>query len=80
MPSLRCHHDTNLDTFNVHWIIPLVFKVRPVALYYKHMTVVNDTAEDVRMIIVSDASRCGVTYDHHSANSTGVIYTPRKHI
>jgi hypothetical protein len=28
---------------------------------------------------ISDAPNCGITYEHHSVNSRGVIYAPREH-
>ncbi len=31
-------------------------------LYYKNITIVNDTSRVLRMTIVSDAPSCGVTY------------------
>jgi hypothetical protein len=49
-------------------------------LYYKHLMIVNDNSRVVRMSIISDAPSCGVTYDHHSDNSRGVIYAPREHL
>ncbi len=30
----------------------------------------------VRMMSIRDAPSCGVTYDHHSDNTRGVIYAP----
>jgi hypothetical protein len=33
-----------------------------------------------QLVIWSDAPSCGITYDHHSDNSRGVIYTPREHL
>jgi hypothetical protein len=32
------------------------------------------------MTILRDGPSCGVTYDHHSADCRGVIYTPREHL
>ncbi len=45
-------------------------------LYYKNITNVNDNSGVFR----SDAPSCGITYDHHSENSRGVIYAPREHL
>ncbi len=47
------------------------------SLYYKDIMIVNDTPRVIRMTIVNDAPNCGVTYNHHSDNSKGVIYTIR---
>ncbi len=41
------------------------------------MMIVNDTTRVVRMMIICDTPNCGITYDHHSDNSRGVIYAPR---
>jgi hypothetical protein len=39
--------------------------------------IVNDASRVVRMMIVVDAPRCGISYNCHSDKSRGVIYTPR---
>ncbi len=39
--------------------------------------IVNDTYKVIRMMIVSDAPSCGVTYNRHSDGSRGVIYAPK---
>ncbi len=46
-------------------------------MYYKNVTIINDTPRVVRMMIVSDAPSCGVTYNCHSDDSRGIIYAPR---
>jgi hypothetical protein len=45
-------------------------------LSYQNITILNDTSS-VIMTIISDALSCGVTYNHPSDNSIGVIYGPR---
>jgi hypothetical protein len=35
--------------------------------------IVNETSRVVRLTILSDASSCGVTYNHHSDDSRAVI-------
>jgi hypothetical protein len=49
-------------------------------LYYKNITIINDTSRVIKMMIVSDAVSCGITYDCHSDNFRGVIYAPREHL
>jgi hypothetical protein len=49
-------------------------------LYYKNITIVNDTSRVIIVTIVSDALSCGITYTHHSDKSRGVIYNPREHL
>jgi hypothetical protein len=44
-------------------------------LYYKHITIVNDDSR-----LYNDAPSCGITYDHHSDETRGVIYTAREHL
>ncbi len=39
--------------------------------------IVNDTSRIIRIMIVSDAPSCGITYGHHSYDTRGVIYAPR---
>jgi hypothetical protein len=39
-------------------------------LYYKNITIVNDTSRVVRMMIISDAPSCGITYGCHSDESS----------
>ncbi len=46
-------------------------------LYYKNITIVNDTYRVIRMMNLSDAPSCGITYNHSSDDSRGVIYTFR---
>ncbi len=41
------------------------------------LDVIYDTPSAILMMIVSDAPSCGVTYNHHSDNSRGVIYATR---
>ncbi len=50
------------------------------ACVIKNITLVNDTSRVIRMTIVNDASSYGVTYNHHSDDSRGVIYIPREHL
>jgi hypothetical protein len=52
-------------------------RVGSYGLYYKNIAVINDTSRVVRMMIVSVALSCGVTYNCHSDDSRGVIYSPR---
>ncbi len=49
-------------------------------LYYKNITIVNDTSRVVRMTIESDAPSCGVTNDCHPDISRSVICAPREHL
>jgi hypothetical protein len=45
-------------------------------LYYKNITI-------VRMTILSDASTCGITHDHHSDEiyaTTVINYAPGEHL
>ncbi len=39
------------------------------ACIIENITIVNDTSRVIRMVIVSDAPSCGITYDHHSGDS-----------
>jgi hypothetical protein len=43
-------------------------------MYYKNVTIVNDTPRVVRMMIISDAPSCGITYNCHSDDSRGIIF------
>ncbi len=43
------------------------------------ITIVNDTSKVIRMMTISDAPSCGITYDDHSDDSRDVIYAPRVH-
>jgi hypothetical protein len=37
--------------------------------------IVNEPSRVIRMTIMGDAPSCGITYDHHSDDSRGVICT-----
>ncbi len=56
------------------------YNIGPSSLHYKDVTIVSDTSRVVRMTIISDAPRLGVTYDCHSDDSRGFIYPPREHL
>ena len=43
----------------------------------KNIKIVNDTFRVIRMMIISDALSCGITYDGHSDDCRGVTYAPR---
>ncbi len=42
-------------------------------LYYKNITIINDTYKVIRMVIVSDDPSCNITYDFNSYKSCDVI-------
>ena len=49
-------------------------------LYCKNIMIINDTSRVIRMMIISDTSSCGITYDCHSDISKGGIYAPGEHL
>jgi hypothetical protein len=55
-------------------------QLKTCGLYYKNITIINETSKVVRVMIVSDAQGCGITYGCHSDYPKGVIYAPRKHL
>jgi hypothetical protein len=59
-------------------LLPVLANLTTSGLYYKNIATINETSRAVRMMILSDTPSCGVTYDHHSDNSRGVIYTLRE--
>jgi len=62
------------------WFIYSILICVSSGLYYKSIMIINNTSIVVRMMIISDAPSCGVTYDHQSDNSRGVIHAPREHL
>ncbi len=50
------------------------------AMTYCIFPIIYDNSRAIRMMIVSDASSCDITYDHHSNKSRVVIYAPREHL
>ncbi len=48
----------------------MCFEYGPFGLFYKNITIVNDTPRVIR----SDGPSCGVTYDRHCDNSSGPYY------
>jgi hypothetical protein len=43
----------------------IIFVIANNGLYYKNITIVNDTSRVIRMMIASDTTTWSITYGHH---------------
>jgi hypothetical protein len=66
-------YSTGITHVNRHLQLSYFYSTSPCGQCYKDITIVNGTYRIV-------STGCGITYDHHSDDSRGVIYAPRKHL